>query len=550
MNSFTDSFTINGITMTAQPICRQDEVLTPDALAFIARLHRTTAARRQELLQARRTRRAEIAAGQDPRFLRETEEIRNDPSWRVAPPAPGLEDRRVEITGPVDKKMTINALNSGAKVWLADMEDSSTPTWRNVIKGQLNLTDALERRIDFTSPEGKEYKLRPAGDLPTIVVRPRGWHLPEKHMLIDGEPIAGGIVDFGLFFFHNARRLLAQGKGPYFYLPKIENHLEARLWNDIFILAQDLLGIPQGTIRATVLIETITAAFEMEEILYELRDHAAGLNAGRWDYIFSLIKNFRTRGPRFVLPDRGQVTMTQPFMRAYTEQLVRACHKRGAMAIGGMAAAVPNRKDEAANTNALEKVRADKTREANDGFDGSWVAHPDLVPVCREVFDSILGSKPNQLDRTREDVVPDDRALINVAATTGTITEQGIRNNIEVGIRYIESWLRGNGAVAIHNLMEDAATAEISRSQLWQWMFASAITDRGEIVTHHWIEELLDEEFARLERFDGDRFEDARDIFEEVTMARDFPSFLTLPAYARYLTEAREKATVEELAAA
>lgn len=550
MNSFTDNFTINGITLTAQPICRQNEVLTPDALEFVAKLHRATAARRQELLQARRTRRADIAGGQDPRFLRETEDIRNDPSWRVAPPAPGLEDRRVEITGPVDKKMTINALNSGAKVWLADMEDSSTPTWRNVIKGQLNLTDALERRIDFTTPEGKEYKLRPAGELPTIVVRPRGWHLPEKHMLIDGTPVAGGIVDFGLFFFHNARRLLAQGKGPYFYLPKIENHLEARLWNDIFILAQDLLGIPQGTIRATVLIETITAAFEMEEILYELRDHASGLNAGRWDYIFSLIKNFRTRGPRFVLPDRAQVTMTQPFMRAYTEQLVRACHKRGAMAIGGMAAAVPNRKDEAANTNAFEKVRADKTREANDGFDGSWVAHPDLVPVCREVFDSILGERPNQLGKLREDVIPDDRALINVAATEGTITEQGIRNNIEVGIRYIESWLRGNGAVAIHNLMEDAATAEISRSQLWQWMYASAITDHGEIITHRWIEELLDEEFARLERFDGDRFEDARDIFEEVTLAQDFPSFLTLPAYARYLTEAREKATVEELAAA
>ncbi len=550
MNSFTDNFTINGITLTAQPICRQNEVLTPDALEFVAKLHRATAERRQELLQARRTRRAEIAGGQDPRFLRETEDIRNDPSWRVAPPAPGLEDRRVEITGPVDQKMTINALNSGAKVWLADMEDSSTPTWRNVIKGQLNLTDALERRIDFTSPEGKEYKLRPAGELPTIVVRPRGWHLPEKHMLIDGTPVAGGIVDFGLYFFHNARRLLAQGKGPYFYLPKIENHLEARLWNDIFILAQDLLGIPQGTIRATVLIETITAAFEMEEILYELRDHASGLNAGRWDYIFSLIKNFRTRGPRFVLPDRAQVTMTAPFMRAYTEQLVRACHRRGAMAIGGMAAAVPNRKDEAANTNAFEKVRADKTREANDGFDGSWVAHPDLVPVCREVFDGVLGERPNQLDRSREDVTPDDRALINVAATEGTITEQGIRNNIEVGIRYIESWLRGNGAVAIHNLMEDAATAEISRSQLWQWMFASAITDHGEIVTHHWIEELLDEEFARLERFDGDRFEDARDIFEEVTLSQDFPSFLTLPAYARYLTEAREKATVEELAAA
>ncbi|MDQ0117138.1 malate synthase A [Pseudarthrobacter sp902506025] len=550
MNSFTDSFTINGITLTAQPICRQDEVLTPDALTFIAKLHRATAERRQELLQARRTRRADIAAGADPRFLRETEHIRNDASWRVAPPAPGLEDRRVEITGPVDKKMTINALNSGAKVWLADMEDSSTPTWRNVIKGQLNLTDALERRIDFTSEEGKEYKLRPAGELPTIVVRPRGWHLPEKHMLIDGQPIAGGIVDFGLFFFHNARRLLAQGKGPYFYLPKIENHLEARLWNDIFILAQDLLGIPQGTIRATVLIETITAAFEMEEILYELRDHAAGLNAGRWDYIFSLIKNFRTRGPRFVLPDRGQVTMTQPFMRAYTEQLVRACHKRGAMAIGGMAAAVPNRKDPEANANALEKVRADKTREANDGFDGSWVAHPDLVPVCREVFDGVLGSKPNQLDRLREDVTPDDRALIDVAATSGTITEQGIRNNIEVGIRYIESWLRGNGAVAIHNLMEDAATAEISRSQLWQWIYARAITDHGEIISHEWVEELLDEEFARLERFDGDRFEDARDIFEEVTLSREFPSFLTLPAYARYLTEAREKATVEELTAA
>ncbi|ABK01981.1 malate synthase A [Arthrobacter sp. FB24] len=541
MNSFTDNFTINGITLTAQPICRQGEVLTPDALAFVAKLHRATTERRQELLQGRRNRRAEIAKGQDPRFLRETESVRNDPNWRVAPPAPGLEDRRVEITGPVDKKMTINALNSGAKVWLADMEDSSTPSWRNVIQGQLNLTDALERRIDFTSPEGKDYKLRPAGELPTIVVRPRGWHLPEKHMLIDGEPIAGGIVDFGLYFFHNARRLLAQGKGPYFYLPKIENHLEARLWNDIFILAQELLGIPQGTIRATVLIETITASFEMEEILYELRDHAAGLNAGRWDYIFSMIKNFRTRGPRFVLPDRVQVTMTAPFMRAYTEQLVRACHKRGAMAIGGMAAAVPNRKDEEANAIAFEKVRADKTREANDGFDGSWVAHPDLVPVCREVFDAVLGEKPNQLDRLREDVTPDDRALLDIAATKGTITEQGIRNNIEVGIRYIESWLRGNGAVAIHNLMEDAATAEISRSQLWQWIFSRAITDEGEIITRHWVEELLDEEFSRLERFEGDRFADARDIFEEVTLADAFPTFLTLPAYARFLHEARDR---------
>ncbi|WP_332602451.1 malate synthase A [Arthrobacter sp. S2(2024)] len=550
MNSFTDNYTINGITLTAQPIHRQNEVLTPDALEFVAALHRATAERRQELMQARHARRGQIASGQDPRFLPETAEIRNDPTWRVAPPAPGLEDRRVEITGPVDRKMTINALNSGAKVWLADMEDSSTPTWRNVIQGQLNLTDALERRIDFTSPEGKEYKLRAAEELPTIVVRPRGWHLPEKHMLIDGKPVAGGVVDFGLFFFHNASRLLAQGKGPYFYLPKIENHLEARLWNDIFIQAQDLLGIPQGTIRATVLIETITAAFEMEEILYELRDHASGLNAGRWDYIFSVIKNFRTRGPRFVLPDRAQVSMTQPFMRSYTEQLVRACHRRGAMAIGGMAAAVPNRKDEAANTAAFEKVRADKTREAGDGFDGSWVAHPDLVPVCREVFDGVLGERPNQLDRSREDVTPDDRALIDVASTTGTITETGIRNNIEVGIRYIESWLRGNGAVAIHNLMEDAATAEISRSQLWQWIYSHAITDTGEVITREWINDLLDEEFARLERFDDDRFNDARSIFEEVTLAEEFPTFLTIPAYARYLTEAREEATKEELVAA
>jgi malate synthase len=545
MNSVTDTFTINGITLTAPPIGRQNEVLTPDALEFVARLHRATEDRLSGLMQIRDEKQRQISGGQDLRFLPETAWIRNDPSWRVAPPAPGLEDRRVEITGPVDRKMTINALNSGAKVWLADMEDSSTPTWRNVVQGQLNLTDALERRIDFTSPEGKEYKLRAAEELPTIVVRPRGWHLPEKHMLIDGKPVAGGVVDFGLFFFHNARRLLAQGKGPYFYLPKIENHLEARLWNDIFILAQDLLGIPQGTIRATVLIETITAAFEMEEILYELRDHASGLNAGRWDYIFSVIKNFRTRGPRFVLPDRAQVSMTQPFMRSYTEQLVRACHRRGAMAIGGMAAAVPNRKDEAANTAAFEKVRADKTREASDGFDGSWVAHPDLVPVCREVFDSILGERPNQLDRSREDVTPDDRALIDVAATEGTITEAGIRTNIEVGIRYIESWLRGNGAVAIHNLMEDAATAEISRSQLWQWIHTGAITQTGMVITRTWILETIDGEFAKLDRSGGDRFADARDIFEEVTLGQDFVPFLTVPAYARYLHEDRGRESAD-----
>ncbi|MBP3044776.1 malate synthase A [Arthrobacter jiangjiafuii] len=539
-----DPITLNGISLTAPTVRRQEEILTPQALDFVKALHKATATRRQELLQQRQTRRTQISNGADPSFLTETAHIREDTSWKVAPTAPGLEDRRVEITGPVDRKMTINALNSGAKVWLADMEDSSTPSWANVINGQLNLRDALDHKIDFTSPEGKDYKVQGSTltDLPTIVVRPRGWHLPEKHMLVDNTPIAGGIVDFGLYFFHNAQRLISQGRGPYFYLPKIENHLEARLWNDIFILAQDLLGIPQGTIRATVLIETITAAFEMEEILYELRDHAAGLNAGRWDYIFSVIKNFRTRGPRFVLPDRNLVTMTAPFMRAYTEQLVRACHRRGAHAIGGMAAFIPNRKDAAVNDVAMEKVRADKTREANDGFDGSWVAHPDLVPVAMEVFDGVLGDRPNQLERTREDVVPNDKALLDIAATPGIITEAGIRSNIEVGIRYIESWLRGNGAAAINNLMEDAATAEISRSQIWQWIHASAVTDEGEIITHQWVEHLVDEEFSALDRFEGDRFDDARELFEEVACGEHFPTFLTVPAYARFLHESQELA--------
>ncbi|MCQ1951290.1 malate synthase A [Arthrobacter sp. zg-Y859] len=540
-----DPITLNGISLTAPVVRRQEEILTPQALDFVKALHRATATRRQELLQQRQTRRTQISNGADPTFLPETRSIREDDSWQVAPTAPGLEDRRVEITGPVDRKMTINALNSGAKVWLADMEDSSTPSWSNVINGQLNLRDALDRRIDFTSPEGKEYRVKSASltELPTIVVRPRGWHLPEKHMLVDNTPIAGGLVDFGLYFFHNAQRLISQGRGPYFYLPKIENHLEARLWNDIFVLAQDLLGIPQGTIRATVLIETITAAFEMEEILYELRDHAAGLNAGRWDYIFSVIKNFRTRGPRFVLPDRNMVTMTAPFMRSYTEQLVRACHRRGAHAIGGMAAFIPNRKDAAANDVAMEKVRADKTREAGDGFDGSWVAHPDLVPVAMEVFDGVLGDRPNQLEKTREDVVPNDKALLDIASTPGVITEAGIRSNIEVGIRYIESWLRGNGAAAINNLMEDAATAEISRSQIWQWIHCSALTDEGDVVTHQWVEELLDEEFTSLQRFEGDRFDDARELFEEVACGEHFPTFLTVPAYARFLHESQELAT-------
>ncbi|MEE1621711.1 malate synthase A [Zafaria sp. Z1313] len=538
--------TINGITLTASPVCRQQEILTPDALEFIGKLHARFEGRRQELLEERTSRRTAIENGSDPRFLAETRHIREDDSWRVAPVAPGLEDRRVEITGPTDRKMTINALNSGAKVWLADLEDSSTPNWRNVIKGQLNLRSVLDRDIDFTSPEGKEYKLtgQTLTELPTIVVRPRGWHLPEKHLLIDGRPVSGSLVDFGLYFFHNAARLIALGRGPYFYLPKLENHLEARLWNEVFVFAQDELGIPQGTIRATVLIETITAAFEMEEILYELREHAAGLNAGRWDYIFSVIKNFRNRGPRYVLPDRAMVTMTAPFMRSYTEQLVRACHRRGAMAIGGMSAFIPNRRDEAVNTVAFEKVTADKTREANDGFDGSWVAHPDLVPVAREVFDSVLGERPNQRERLREDVRPDDRSLLDIAGTQGLITEGGIRANIEIGIRYIESWLRGNGAVALQNLMEDAATAEISRSQIWQWIHQRAVTDEGELITREWCGEIVEEEYARMERFEGDRFEDAREIFEECALREDYPAFLTVPAYNRFLCESKETARV------
>nr|WP_186374892.1 malate synthase A [Kocuria rosea] len=548
MTMTSNPVTINGVTLTGHHVPRQNSVLTPDALGFLAALHREFEPRRRELLAAREERRKAIARGTDPTFLPETRRIREDDSWRVPPPPPGLEDRRVEITGPTERKMTINALNSGAKVWLADMEDANTPHWTNVVTNQLNLIDALEGTIEFTNPDGKKYALknRDARANPTIVVRPRGWHFEERHLSVRDEPIAGAIVDFGLYFFHNARRLKKLGLGPYFYLPKTESHQEARLWHDIFSRAESMLGTDRGTIRATVLIETITAAFEMEEILHELGEHAAGLNAGRWDYIFSIIKNFRTRGPRFILPDRNAVTMTQPFMRAYTEQLVRACHRRGAMAIGGMAAFIPSRRDEEVNRTAIEKVQADKTREAEDGFDGSWVAHPDLVPVCRGVFDAVLGDRPNQLDRLREDVVPDDKALIDIASAEGRITEVGIRNNVEVGIRYIEAWLRGNGAVGIHNLMEDAATAEISRSQIWQWVNTRAITDEGEEITRDWVQELLEEEFARIERAEGDRFDDARAIFEEVALGDDYPAFLTTPAYERFLAEPEDPHAPEE----
>src|SRR5277367_344163 len=400
---------------------RYDEILTPQAIDLIAALHAELASRRQEALGERRVRQAQLQAGGTLDFLPGTKDIRDDDTWRVAEPAAGLVDRRVEITGPTDRKMTINALNSGANVWLADFEDANTPLWDNMITGQLNLKDALDRTIDFTSAEGKEYALRPDDELATIVVRPRGWHLPEKHLLIDGERASGSLVDFALYFTHCARRQLEKGKGPYFYLAKMESHKEARLWNDAFNLAQDALGIPRGSVRATVLIETIPAAFEMEEILYELRDHSAGLNAGRWDYLFSMIKKFRSRGQEFVLPERNSVTMTAPFMRAYTELLVKTCHRRGAHAMGGMAAFIPSRRDAAVNEIALAKVRDDKTREAGDGFDGSWVAHPDLVPICREVFDAVLGAKPNQLDRQRPEVSVSSADLLAVAKTPGGV---------------------------------------------------------------------------------------------------------------------------------
>jgi malate synthase len=514
---------------------RYDEILTEDALAFLADLHVTFDARRRELLSLREQRYAELAAGGTLDFLAETKDVREDDSWRVAEPAPGLVDRRTEITGPTDRKMTINALNSGAKVWLADLEDANTPLWENMVEGQLNLRDAINRDIDFTSAEGKAYAL--AEDVATIVVRPRGWHLPEKHLLVDGERTSASLTDFGLYFFHCAQKQIDAGLGPYFYLPKMESHLEAGLWNDVFVHAQQALGIRQGTIRATVLIETYPAAFEMEEILHELREHSAGLNAGRWDYMFSVIKKFRTRGRDFMLPDRNSVSMTVPFMRAYTELLVRTCHRRGAHAIGGMAAFIPS-KDEATNANAFEKVRDDKTREAGDGFDGSWVAHPGMVALCTEVFDSVLGDRPNQVDNTRDDVSVSAEQLLDVASTPGSVTEPGLRGNISVGIRYLESWLRGSGAVGINNMMEDAATAEISRSQVWQWLHNDLALDDGRTVTRDLVGRLIDEEMSAIkdqagDGFDGGRWGDARSLFTEMALAEDFEDFLTIPAYER-----------------
>ncbi|WP_028661607.1 malate synthase A [Saccharomonospora saliphila] len=522
---------MSDVRVLGHAVERGDEVLTDDALRFVAGLHDAFAARRDELLEARGRRREEVARTGRLDFLPETREVRES-DWRVAEAPAALRDRRVEITGPTDRKMTINALNSGAKVWLADLEDANTPHWDNVVSGQVNLSDAIRGTIELES-NGKHYALRDDVEHATIVVRPRGWHLDERNIEVGGRKAVGALVDFGLYFFHNARELLSRGKGPYFYLPKMESHLEARLWNDVFTHAEKELGIEHGTIRATVLIETIPAAFEMEEILYELREHASGLNAGRWDYLFSVIKYFRDAGEKFILPDRNSVTMTAPFMRAYTELLVRTCHKRGAFAIGGMAAFIPS-KDPEVTEKAMAKVHDDKAREAADGFDGSWVAHPGMVALCREEFDKVLGEKPNQLDRTREDVSVTADQLLDVAATEGSATRAGLRGAVDVGVRYIASWLGGNGAAGIHNLMEDAATAEISRSQIWQWVRNGVVLDTGETVTEELVRSVLADVRSELQGVvPAEQLDPAVELFQEVALAETFPDFLTLPAYER-----------------
>ncbi len=528
---------LSNIDLRGAETPRQSEVLAPEALAFVADLHREFNPTRERLLVARAERQARLDAGERPDFLAETRAVREG-DWSVAPAPPDLQDRRVEITGPVERKMVINALNSGARIFMADFEDANAPTWENVVEGQANLTDAIERTISFENPDGRTYRLNE--QVATLLVRPRGWHLVEKHLLVDGQPVAGGLVDFGLYIFHNGRRLLEKGSGPYFYLPKLESQREARLWNDVFLFAQERLGIPRGSIKATVLVETILAAFEMEEILYELREHSAGLNAGRWDYIFSIIKKFRL-DPAFLLPDRTQVTMTVPFMRAYTELLVKTCHKRGAHAIGGMAAFIPSRRDPAVNEVALARVREDKEREAGDGFDGTWVAHPDLVPTALAEFDRVLGERPNQVAKRRDEVSVTAAELLDVRVPGGTFTEAGLRTNVSVGIQYIESWLRGVGAAAINNLMEDAATAEISRSQVWQWVRHRVALDDGRTVTRDLVRQYETEELERIRSEIGDDawFEEhgrpqlSRQLFEQVALGEDFPEFLTLPAYER-----------------
>ncbi|AKU16387.1 malate synthase A [Luteipulveratus mongoliensis] len=517
---------------------RFETILTPEAVAFVAALDGAFAGRRAELLQARRDRARRISAGEDLDFLPETKNIRNDPSWTVAAPGPGLTDRRCELVSPATRKMGVHAQRSGAQVWLADLEDATAPSWSNVISGQVNLYDAVRGQLEYTDEDGvtEQGQLNP----PTIIMRPRGWHLCEKHIAVDGRPISASLVDFGLYFFHNAKALIEGGAGPYFYLPKVESHLEARLWNDVFVMAQDLLGIPQGTIRATVLIETLTAAFEMDEILYELREHASGLNAGRWDYIFSYIRTFAQRGDEFVLPDRDRVTMTTPFMRSYTQLLVATCHKRGAHAIGGPAAVNPTRQDEDGRHRALAQVRAEKEREAAEGFDGSWVAHPAVVETCLTAYATVLGDRSCQRDVRRiADVTARD--LVSLEGTQRTITLQGVRTNVSVALRYLASWVDGTGAVAIDNLMEDAATVEISRAQLWQWLHHRSQLAEGPQVTKDLLERVIEEEMAHLTR-SGDagetaRYEAARDILTQVALDDYLPGFFTNYGYVRYLTD-------------
>jgi len=521
---------VTGVEIKGPLDATTDRMLTAGALELVARLARAFEDRRRELLAARTARQRRIAEGERPDFLPQTRAIR-EATWTVAPIPQDLMDRRVEITGPVDRKMIINALNSGARVFMADFEDSHSPTWRGTIEGQANLTDAVRGTIAYESPDGKRYALNDT--VATLMVRPRGWHLEEKHLLVDGRPVSASLFDFGLFFFHNAEALIRRGSGPYFYLPKMESHLEARLWNEVFVLAQDICGIPRGTIRATVLIETILAAFEMHEILWELRDHSAGLNCGRWDYIFSFIKKFRNdRG--FVLPDRAAVTMDRPFLKAYVDLLIQTCHRRHIHAMGGMAAQIPIKNDPAANTAALTKVTQDKLREVNAGHDGTWVAHPGLVPVARGVFDARMAAS-HQLQVTRDDVNVVASDLL--AVPDGEITIQGLRTNIDVGIQYLEAWLRGVGCVPIYNLMEDAATAEISRTQVWQWMSHGAKLADGRRVTADLVRRTMADELGKLrdqlgaDRFDAGKFDLASTLFDRMMTGTDFPDFLTTVAY-------------------
>lgn len=519
------------VTLAGELLPSYNEILTPEALTFLKELHENFNERRIQLLKKREEKQKRIDAGEFPNFLPETAHIRAG-NWTIAPLPRDLEDRRVEITGPVDRKMIINALNSGAHLFMADFEDSSSPTWKNIIEGQINLRDAAKGTISYKSPSGKEYRL---GDQTAVlIVRPRGWHLEEKHMQVDGKRMSGSLVDFGLYFFHNAKTLIEKGSGPYFYLPKMESYLEARLWNDVFVFAQKYVGIPNGTIKATVLLETIHAAFEMDEILYELRDHSAGLNCGRWDYIFSFLKCFRNH-KAFLLPDRAQVTMTVPFMRAYSLKVIQTCHRRNAPAMGGMAAQIPIKNNPEANEIAFEKVRVDKEREALDGHDGTWVAHPGLVPVAMEVFNHIMKT-PNQIFRKREELHVTEKDLLEVPM--GTITEEGLRMNISVGIQYIASWLSGRGAAPIYNLMEDAATAEISRAQVWQWIrHEEGKLNDGRKVTFALVEQLKAEELAKIEKeigkesFEKGRFVEATKLFTDLVRKDEFEPFLTLPGY-------------------